>query len=1388
MKTLLSVFCAALLGVFSLAISSFSQDLSFNLVPPPKGLYPGTNAGVQDLQGYMWIGAFQSAPLRRYDGYSNTLYSNDPLDSNSLAGNWTISLCADSKGFIWIGTAGYGLDRLDPTTGNFEHFRSNPKDPNSLSNDMVLSILEDRDGILWIGTERGLNRYDPNTGKFTRYYHQPNDPYSLSCNQVEKIYEDRQGRLWVGTGGIWTGAGGETDEGGLNRFDKKANKFIRYIHEPLNPRSLINNKVKAIFEDSRGTFWVGTAGDGLHTMDRDQGTFQRHLYDPVRPKNLSRPPQKKIRVRADDHITFIIEDATGSIWIGTFGNGLNRYDPETKQVTHYPNIDPVSGADLEVAAWACSTRDGMLWIGYWRGLYRIDPLRKNIPYFATGAPVTQIYKDKVGVLWYGTDEGLVRKDVDSGIEQRYVHDPRNHRTLSNNHIAAIYEDRQGVLWIGTWNGLNSFDRKTETFIRHPLILGNDSSSLVNKGVYPIHEDREGFFWFGIDGAGLIRKKPQANTFTHYLHNPQDTNSFSNATAYRIYEDNHNNLWIGNWVGGLDRFVPQTGKFQHFLGQANIHNLCQDSDGILWVATSTGLYRSNQEMTAFSRFSGPNAEFAENVVVNGVLEDNHKALWINSSLGICRLSPQRNELVTFSRNEDLIFLNGTGCYKGTNGELFFGGSSGYFMIPPAQIKSNPKPPQIVLSAFRIGGQSIMPGEQGPLKAPLAQVEEIRLQHNQDAFSFDFAGIHYSSPENNRHFFMLENLDNAWRKAGEEKTAYYYNVPPGEYVFRVKASNSDGVWAEKAVTVVISPPWWLTSWAYVAYVILGVSLLYALRQYTLRRERLKHELRFQRMEAEKMHEIDKMKSHFFANISHEFRTPLTLILGPLEKFLSREVDQDKPIYQAMQRNAKRLLNLVNQLLDLSKLEEGNMRLETRPAAIFAFLKAIVFSFTSLAERKQIQYHFQYPTDNPVVYFDADKLEKIISNLLSNAFKFTPEGGNVTISVRLLPAKDQRLTSPISINDKQLPKLKTLELSVKDNGMGIPKDQLAKVFDRFYQTDNSHTGKPEGSGIGLALVRELVELHAGEIVVESESGEGTCFTVRLPLAVADLEETVIAENTLDKSQQSLASFEDGGYELRNSSEPVSEGVPLILIVEDNADIRHFIRENLHPEYKVIEAADGEAGYSLALEHIPDLILSDVMMPKMDGVELCRKLKEDKRTDHIPVILLTAKASGESKIEGLETGADDYIIKPFEASELLVRIKNLIEGRRKLRERFSREITLEPASISISSRDEKLLSHIKQIVEEHMSDPDFGLDSFCMQSGMSRSQLHRKLKALTDQSPGDFIRIMRLKRAAELLNNQVGSIGEVAFMVGFNDPSYFTKCFQKQFGRTPSEFIMQS
>jgi DNA-binding response OmpR family regulator/two-component sensor histidine kinase len=493
--------------------------------------------------------------------------------------------------------------------------------------------------------------------------------------------------------------------------------------------------------------------------------------------------------------------------------------------------------------------------------------------------------------------------------------------------------------------------------------------------------------------------------------------------------------------------------------------------------------------------------------------------------------------------------------------------------------------------------------------------------------------------------------------------------------------------------------------------------------------------------------------------------------------------------MHRNARRLQQLINHLLDLSKLEAGSMKLNLQPADLMAFLKAMVFSFTSHAETKDIQYHFKYPKEHPLVYFDADKLEKIITNLLSNAFKFTKPGGRITVTASI-ETYDKKSLPDIFSSMAPLSTARMLELKVQDSGVGIPQDQLDRIFDRFYQADNSQTREQEGTGIGLSLVRELVEVYSGEIKVESAPGHGSCFTVCLPLLLADFEEIAINGPALNKDQKRENPLIDTGETVQLPDSATANDdteAPLVLIIEDNADVRYFIRENLQPFYRIIEAADGKEGFNKAVQSIPDLILTDIMMPKMNGVDLCRKLKKDEKTAHIPVVLLTAKASGEDKKEGLESGADDYLLKPFEASELLVRIQNLIESRRKLREHFSRKITLQPSSIAISSVDEQFLQRCMQIIETHMSDASFGVEAFSREVAMSRMQLFRKLKALTNHSPGDFLRIMRLKRAADLLSHGAGSIAEVAFLVGFNEPSYFTKCFQKEYGQTPSDFVAQ-
>jgi signal transduction histidine kinase/DNA-binding response OmpR family regulator len=708
----------------------------------------------------------------------------------------------------------------------------------------------------------------------------------------------------------------------------------------------------------------------------------------------------------------------------------------------------------------------------------------------------------------------------------------------------------------------------------------------------------------------------------------------------------------------------------------------------------------------------------------------------------------------------------------NGRLLFGSVNGFVAFHPDSIRDNASVPPVYITGFKVMEKQ--------RNVPATRVE---LRYNENFLSFDFVALNYILPEKNQYAYKMEGIDKDWVYNGTRRFASYKNLDPGDYIFLVKASNNDGVWNQQGASLILTilPPPWRTWWAYSLYGSIGICLLYVLRQNTIKRERLKHELKLQRLEAEKMQEINQLKSRFFANISHEFRTPLTLILGPLEKFLSRTHtdSEDKSLYLMMQHNAGRLLHLINQLLDLSKLEVGSLKLEPQPADLVAFLKATILSFTSLAQSRQIQYQLHFPADHPVMYFDADKLEKILVNLLSNAFKFTAGGGSVSVTVSF-----QEMPS-----EKQRPK-QMLEITVKDSGIGISPEHIDKVFDRFYQANDSDTKQREGTGIGLALSKELVELHGGEISLDSERGKSATFTVRLPLEVVPITLPPLHPDELPLTKGTHRIIYEESETENTADHPTinyknkKQRTPLLLVVEDNADIRWYIRENLNTQYQIVEAINGVEALTQAIELMPDLIVSDIMMPMMDGIELCRQLKTNECTSHIPVILLTAKAGEASQLEGLETGADDYLTKPFSRKELKVRIKNLIEQRARLRACFSKKVSVEPKQVAVTSADEKFLQRALAVVEANMANAEFDVETFGREVGMSRTHIHRKLKALTDQSVSEFIRTIRLKRAAQLLSQKAGNVSEIAYLVGFKEQSYFSRCFQQTFGCAPSEY----
>ena len=849
--------------------------------------------------------------------------------------------------------------------------------------------------------------------------------------------------------------------------------------------------------------------------------------------------------------------------------------------------------------------------------------------------------------------------------------------------------------------------------------------------------KSGVLWIGTRGAGLNKFDREKEQFKHYKHIPDDPTSISHNWILAIYEDKSGIFWVGTFGGGLSKFDREKEQFKHYkhipddptsISNNAVLEIYEDKSGIFWIGTNAGLNKFDREKEQFKHFTTKDGLPSD--YISGILEDDYGNLWLSTPRGISKFNPQANKFKNYDQKDGLINMDFSfgGYLKSRSGELFFGGLNGLDVFHPDNIKKdNPHIPPIVITDFQLLHKSVPIGfdkskNRTILEKSITETKEIELNYEDNVITFEFAALDFRCPEENQYAYMMEGFEKDWIYTdASRRYATYTNLDPGEYTFRVKGSNNAGIWNEE-----------------------GASL--------------------------KIKILPEMRSRFFADISHEFRTPLTLILGPLKQIIEKTKESETLEEASVaEKSAERLNVLVNQLLDLSRVVTRNMKLKACSENIIPLLKGLTLSFASLAERKNITLKFISKRKILKVYVDRDKVEKIVTNILSNAFKFTEEGGSVDVNVR-------------SMNGKA-------EIKVSDTGIGIPKNRLDKIFDRFYQVGDTHKRRGEGAGIGLALTKELVELHKGEIKVESKEGKGTTFIVSLPLGRDHLLPEEISEGKVEKEKEPITfvtEIEEDKKEEEIDIDLITETEkPLLLIVEDNSDVRTYIRGHLEESYRISEAVDGKDGMNKALKHIPDLIVSDVMMPEMDGFELCEELKKDERTSHIPIILLTAKADIEDKIEGLETGADDYIMKPFDAKELQVRIKNLIEQRKKLRERFNIEATIPIKKGKYSQIDEQFLKKVMDVIEKHISEPEFHLDEFGKEIRMSRTQLHRKIRALTNHSPHNFILFIRLRHAAELLSKGAGNITEIAYDFGFSSPSHFAKTFKEQFGKTPSDYI---
>jgi signal transduction histidine kinase/ligand-binding sensor domain-containing protein/DNA-binding response OmpR family regulator len=1341
-------FLTICLHLFS-STNTFAQDkeIHFEHLTVEDGLPNNSVWSItQDHLGFMWFTT--SSGLVKYDGYKITTYQPDENDSNSIYNGDPATLYEDQSKNLWI-TLTNGLSLYNRESDNFTNYLN---DPDRNSNNIFYHITEDHTGRLWIGSgTKGLLKLVKNPEKLKNhqniieksYVHDPTDSTSITSNCIFTVFEDNSGTIWLAS-----------DEG-LCKYHRETDNFTTY---KVKREETFYNLMFAIFEDSKNNLWVGTMGGGLAKFDREKCEFEFTTFTSEGDNPSELPREKK----APNTISrSIIEDDDGTFWIPTVG-GLINFNPITDRFKRFVH-DPANPHSLSVG----------------------------------GDGTHMIYRDHSDVKWLSTTIGGINKFSERKNFKHVVYDQVKQNGLSNRLVTCIYEDNERIIWIGTSDGvLNKYNRKTGDFTHYSFI---SSEEISNRRDYVrcIIEDKDGVLWIGMHFGGLYRFEKSNGTFTSYKYDPQNPKGISNNSVTSIVEDESGSLWIGGPSGVLNEFNKNTGEFYHYLkfesesvwmsndSTRAIYDMYMDNEGNIWFVSGRGrlnrfdkatkqretyefdklsvdftlfsIYEDKQNRIWIGRESGGLLRFDKqsksykiyrisdglpDETVGAILEDDNGYLWMRTGTAICKFNPDNETFKVYKLSQGYQVFSCWNAWKSKiTGEMYFSGDDGFYIFHPDSVKDNLILPKIVLTDFRIFDESVQIGKDTPLKKHISIAEEIILEHWQNDFTLEFAALHYTNPARNQHKYKLSGYQDNWRTADANRLAKYTNMSPGEYIFKVIGSNSDGIWNEEEATIsiIILPPWWATTWAYLAYALLIIWTIYFVWRMQLKRVRIKHDYEMSKFEAEKLHEVDEMKSRFFANLSHEFRTPLTLIFGPAKDILDKSKDvKIKENAGIIKRNATRLYGLVNQLLDLSKLEVGKMKLEVSEQNIMPLLKGYVLSFSSLAERKKITLNFNSIEENLNLYFDKDKVEKIINNLLSNAFKFTPEGGKIDFTVEKL--------------------IDNAEIRIADNGIGIEKERKVKIFDRFYQVDGSHTRASEGTGIGLALTKELVELHKGKIEVESEEGKGTTLKILLPLGKDHLKPEEIIEKDIPEETEVTIEETELIPETENKKEKsdidilLETNKPLLLIVEDNSDVRKYIISHLEKDYKIKDAVDGENGLQEALKHIPDLIISDIMMPKMDGFELCEKLKTDERTSHIPVILLTAKATNQDKIEGLETGADDYIMKPFDANVLKVRIKNLIEQRRKLRKHFKKE--------------------------------GLSVEMFAGEVSMSRRNLDRKLVALTGEAPSDLIRRVRLMHAAKLITQNFGNISEIALEVGFSNPAYFSKCFREQFGIAPSEY----
>jgi signal transduction histidine kinase/ligand-binding sensor domain-containing protein/DNA-binding response OmpR family regulator len=1328
----------------------------------------------KDKQGFLWVGT--TSGLNRYDGYGFKVFRHDDKDSNSLSENNIIRILEGPDNKLWV-EAGKSFSIFDPATEKFSHNIASELKKAGITGNKVTDLKNDGKGNFIFLTDRQvLTNYNSTTKKshiiFKSLYQQDaiaqfslnkqNECYLLQNNGIISVIDANNGKLFSKDSTALNGVGKNSP--GLFLFQDSENELWFYVqgivasnvlrlniktgesflYKKGNANTSLNTDlIKGFQEDNRGMIWICTDHGGINVFNKRTNTFSYILHNDDDNKSLSQ-----------NSVVASYKDDNGIIWLGTYKQGICYYH---ENIVKFP-------------------------------LYRRQPYNNaSLPF----DDVNKFAEDAKGNLWIGTNGGgLFYFDRAANTYIQYKHQPGNTNSISNDVIVSLFIDHRQKLWIGTYiGGLDCYDNGKFTHYKNDPA---DPNSISDNNIWEIYEDSQKNLWVGTLAGGLNRFDREKNIF--YRLSPVQQSTINTRYVSAVTEDRAGNLWIGT-DNGVD-VLGKDNEVSHYVNYSNLPDgisghyiscLFQDSRGLMWIGTRNGLNVFNSEKKNFRSFKMEDG-LPSNTIQN-ILEDNQRRLWISTTNGLSCITiaqKQNGELSVSPVNYDVLdglqgaFFNENAALKTVKGEMIFGGANGFNIFDPASVKTDKTISRIALTGIQLFNRPVAIGEKINGRVILSQsisaTQRIQLRHSENSLTIEFARLSFFNPAKIKYAYKLDGFNSNWIYTdGFVRKAIYTNLDPGTYTFRVKATDEGGQWneIETTLTIEILPPFWKTPLAYLIYAALIFFALWMGRRIILDRAHMRFEVEQQRKEAERVQQLDALKTKFFTNVSHEFRTPLSLILLPLEKMIKKITDPDnKKQLQLVQRNAKRLLNLVNQLLDFRKMEVQEFSVHLSKDDMVQFAREITYSFSDISEKKDIVLTFSADTEKLETLFDKDKIEKILFNLLSNAFKYTAPGGKVNVNFSSFRNEAGNVL---------------VQIKVSDTGIGIPEDMHDKIFERFYQHTVPGEIQNTGSGIGLAITKEFVKLHGGKIKVESEANKGTSFIVTLPVKEPNepappgetTEEIVLTGNPVPLSLN--------GNEYNGNGQPAKTNGSLkttILLVEDNEDFRFYLKDNLSQNYEVIEAVNGKEGWAKVKDLLPDMVVSDIMMPVMNGIELSKKIKTDPRTSHIPVILLTAMDGEEIELEGFRAGTNDYVTKPFTFEILASRIRNMLNLREQLRKKFQQQVEIEPAEITVTPVDEEFLKQAFAAVEKNMDNGEYGVEELSRDLFMGRAALYKKILALTGKTPIEFIRIMRLKRAAQLLRQSQKTIAEIAYEVGFNSPKIFAKHFKEEFGDTPSQY----